>query len=68
MTRIVGEMDRWSYMNQHDPAQGIDVRPVNIDQISEERKKELREQKIVILACPTCKKKYQWLREALPKN
>ena len=66
MTRIAGEMSRWDVMNQS--GEGIDVRPVNLDDISESRKNELREEKIVILACPRCYKKYQWDKDLLPRR
>lgn len=55
-------------MNQHDPEQGIDVRPVNVDSISDTRKKELQEETILILACPVCFHKMQWDAEFLPRK
>lgn len=66
MTCIAGEMSRWEVMNQS--GEGIDVRPVNIDDISESRRKELQNEFIVILACPKCKKKYQWDKDLLPRR
>ena len=58
----VGRMSSWDVINQPE------VSIVNRDSIDEARKKELQEEKVVILACPNCRKKYQWLEEFLPKG
>ena len=58
----VGEMSTWDIMHQ----EGVDV--ANEDDITEERKKELQAEIVVILACPSCKQKYQWLKEFLPRD
>ncbi len=59
---VVGSMSTWDVMNQP----GVSL--ANRDSISDSRKKELQEEKVVILACPTCKLKWQWLEELLPKG
>lgn len=59
---MVGSMSVWEQYNQPD------VSVVNLDSISEERKKELQEQCIVVLKCPSCKHTYQWAEEFLPKK
>lgn len=58
--RLVGEMTQWDIMTQEN------VALANEEYISEARKRVLQEEIIVILACPECKKKYQWLKELLP--
>lgn len=57
----VGEMSSWDVINQP----GVSLS--NIDDIDETRRKELEEEKVVILACPECKAKYQWLKDFLPR-
>ncbi len=66
MMRIAGEMSRWDVMTQS--GEGIDVRLVNIEDISESRRKELQNEFIVILVCPRCYMKMQWAKEFLPKR
>lgn len=58
----VGEMTQWDIMTQ------ALVSIANLEDITEERKKVLQEEIIVILACPDCKSKYQWLKEFLPRD
>ncbi|KKN84431.1 hypothetical protein LCGC14_0288930 [marine sediment metagenome] len=60
--RAVGSMSSWDVMNQ--PRVSL----VNRDDIDKTRQKELEEEKVVILACPNCRQKYQWLEEFLPKE
>ncbi len=60
MTRICGETNQWEVMNQP----GVQI--VNRESISEARQKELLEEIIVILVCPQCYAKFQWLAELLP--
>jgi hypothetical protein len=62
MTHIVGEMSQWAAMTQP----GVEI--ANRDSITEARKKELQETIICILACPSCRLKYQWARDMLPKR
>ena len=61
-TRVVGSMSVWEQYQQKE----VDV--VNIKDISEERKKELQEQRLTILKCPSCFHTYQWFEEFLPKK
>ena len=61
LTRLCGSISQWD--SYQDPK--VDV--VNLADISEERKKELQETILVILCCPKCKTKQQWLEDALPK-
>ena len=56
----VGEMSSWDVMNQ----EGVSL--ANMEDIDDARKKELEEEIVVILACPECKAKYQWMKEFLP--
>ena len=67
MTRVVGRMSRWDIMNQDDLAGNPLVRPVNLEDIAPARRRELQKEFVVILACPNCRKKYQWDEELLPK-
>lgn len=57
----VGEMSTWQIMTQS----GVSL--ANLDRITEARKKELQAEIVVILACPTCKQKFQWLKDFLPQ-
>lgn len=59
-TRVVGSMSVWEQYQQT----GVEV--VNLPNISEQRKKELQQQRIVVLKCPHCLKTYQWDEELLP--
>lgn len=61
-TRVVGSMSVWEQYQQND------VEVVNLPDMSEARKKELQEQRIVVLKCPSCRKTYQWDEELLPKK
>ncbi len=58
----VGEMSTWDVMNQS----GVSI--ANMEDIDDSRKKELQEEIVVILACPECKAKYQWLKALLPRE
>ncbi len=58
----VGEMSTWGIMHQES------VEVVNEDDIAEERKRELQNEIVVILACPDCKAKFQWLKDFLPRD
>ncbi len=62
MTRICGETNQWEIMNQ----EGVQI--VNPESITDSRKKELREEIVVILVCPQCKLKTQWLANLLPNR
>lgn len=59
---LVGEKTQWEIMTQ--ALVGI----ANLDDITEERKKVLQEEIIVILACPNCLMKYQWMKDLLPRG
>ncbi|KKL71308.1 hypothetical protein LCGC14_2096190 [marine sediment metagenome] len=59
-TRVCGSISQWD--SYQDPK--VDI--VNLSEISEERKKELQETILVILCCPKCNNKQQWLEDALP--
>ncbi len=59
---LVGEMSTWDVMHQD----GVSL--ANEENIDPSRRKELEDEKIVILACPSCKAKYQWLAEMLPRD
>ncbi|KKK93208.1 hypothetical protein LCGC14_2695170 [marine sediment metagenome] len=61
-TRVVGSMSVWEQYQQRE------VSVVNLEDISEARKKELQEQRIVVLKCPQCLHTYQWFQELLPKK
>lgn len=56
----VGEMSSWGQMTQD----GVVL--VNKDKITAARKRELQEEIIVILACPGCRSKFQWMKKYLP--
>lgn len=62
MTRICGETSQWEIMNQ----EGVQI--VNRESISEARQKELLEETILILCCPKCYSKHQWLADMLPSK
>jgi hypothetical protein len=62
MTRVCGETTMWEIYNQPN------VSVVNLDEITEGRRQELQEMQVVILVCPQCKMKSQWLEEFLPKK
>ncbi len=62
MTRICGETNQWEIMNQ----EGVQI--VNPESITDSRKKELQEEIVVILVCPQCKLKTQWLANLLPNR
>ncbi|KKN83877.1 hypothetical protein LCGC14_0295300 [marine sediment metagenome] len=62
MTTICGEKTMWEVYTQP----GVEV--VNLESMTEARKKELQEMKVVILCCPQCKAKSQWLEEFLPRG
>ena len=61
-TRIAGEMSVWDIYHQP----GVEV--TNMGDITDARRRELQEQIIVVLVCPTCHKKYQFDSEFLPKR
>jgi hypothetical protein len=61
-TNVCGESTMWDIYNQS----GVSV--VNLDDIDESRREELEEMRVVILVCPECKLKSQWLEEFLPKR
>ena len=56
----IGELSTWEVIHQD----GVSL--ANADDIDETRRKELETEKIVLLACPNCHKKYQWLKDLLP--
>lgn len=60
MTRVCGRMTVWEMYTQP----GVEL--VNIDTISEQRRQELQKEWMVILVCPDCQEKTQWLEEFLP--
>lgn len=62
MTTVCGEKTMWEVYSQP----GVEV--VNLESMTAARKKELQEMKVVILCCPQCKAKSQWLEEFLPKG
>ena len=62
LTRLCGSISQWD--SYQDPK--VDV--VNLADISEDRKQELKDTKLVILCCPKCKTKQQWLEDALPRS
>jgi hypothetical protein len=60
MTNVCGETTMWDIYNQEN------VSVVNLDDMTDSRRSELREMSVVILCCPECKLKSQWLEEFLP--
>jgi homoserine kinase len=62
MTVVGGETTMWEIYQQES------VSVVNIDDITESRRQELKETVVVILVCPECKLKTQWLEEFLPRK
>ncbi len=62
VTTVCGSRSMWDIYNQP----GVEV--VNLADISESRQKELKDMRVVILVCPQCKLKTQWLEEFLPKR
>jgi hypothetical protein len=62
MTVVGGETTMWEIYQQEN------VSVVNIDDITESRRQELQETIVVILVCPECKLKTQWLEEFLPRK
>lgn len=65
---VVGRMSKWDIMNQDDAAGNPLVRPINLEEITTARKRELQKEFVAILACPNCRKKYQWDEALLPKR
>jgi len=61
-TNVVGETTMWEIYTQP----GVEI--ANMDTIDEARRQELREMRVVILACPECKLKIQFLEEFIPKG
>lgn len=61
MTRVVGRMSVWDVMHQDR------VGLAGEEDITESRKRELQKEFVVVLACPNCRKKFQFREELLPK-
>jgi hypothetical protein len=61
-THIAGEMSVWDIYHQP----GVEV--ANLADITDERRRELQEQIIVVLKCPQCHHTYQWDAALLPKR
>lgn len=61
-TVVAGSMSVW------DQYQQSEVSVVNLSSITEARKRELQEERVLVLKCPSCFKTYQWAEEFLPKR
>ncbi len=61
-TSIVGEMSVWDIYHQP----GVEV--TNLADMTDERRRELQEQIIVVLKCPQCYHTYQWDAALLPSR
>lgn len=62
ITRITGEMSVWDIYQQPE------VTVANLEDITDERRRQLQEQIIVVLVCPQCHRKYQWDAAFLPSR
>ncbi len=57
---LVGQMTQWEIMTQA----GVSI--ANLEDIDSARKKVLQDEIIAILACPECRKKYQFMMDMVP--
>ena len=61
-TRITGEMSVWDIYHQPE------VTVANLEDITDDRRRQLQEQIIVVLKCPNCFQTYQWDAALLPSR